>query len=338
MFGGMTGSGNPPPASPPPSTTTPRSWAERSRVLRCVIAVVFVAGALAYFLFADPRVCTDRLVGDTTETVEVCERPSAGDPALVAAAVLLLLLLAPDLTEASVVGLISVKRQVAETRAAVADAAVEQAETRALVSNIRAEIVQNQNLQSRQEQTVAVNIGGRDMLQALSRYAATPLERGGTGKGSEITSADAEQVFGEDVASWRTAIATRTFDALPDLFTPPWGDGAVLALVRSEGGWERVFATGAVDASTAELHLVSCGLLDRVASEGVPAAEPSAALPVAAAPALNAAGRAVATLGIVLPEGTAASDDVLLGAELERAAGILGRVMIDVLGLDTDTP
>jgi hypothetical protein len=307
-------------------------------VLRCVIAAVFVAAALAYLLVADPRVCTDRLVGDTRESVEVCERPSAGDPAVVAAAVLLLLLLAPDLTEASVVGLISVKRQVAETRAAVADNAAEQAETRALVSSIRAELVQNQNLHSRQEQTVAVNIDGRDMLQALSRYAAAPLEGDGTAKGSETTPADAEQAFGKDVASWRTAIATRTFDALPDLFTPPWGDGAVLALVRSEGGWERVFATGAVDASTAELHLVASGLLDRVASEGVPAAEPAAALPVAAAPALNAAGRAVATLGIVLPEGTAASDDVLLGAELERAAGILGRVMIDVLGLDTDTP
>jgi len=252
-----------------------------------------------------------------------------------------LFLLAPDLSEASVAGLVTIKRQVEEAKAdaarAQADAATAHAELSALQAVVaRAELSATQQVSAQQHTTINPGGGIVEVLEWMSKNdrLVTAAEK----QPSEPKPPNDDVDERPAVAEARVAIANRAFEALPAMLPRVWADGTVLGVV--DGDPRVVYTVGPIAADEAEARLEASGLLASAASTGRPvAAERTDKTPaMAAAPALNAEGRQVGTFAVVTALGEDAPLDAELGAQLEQAANAFARIVVDLLRLDDDSP
>ena len=255
---------------------------------------------------------------------------------------IVLLLMAPDLGEASIGGVITVRRQLEEAKAGAARAQADAAEVRGEIAGLqaavaRAELVATQQLSAQQHTTVTAGTDTVAVLEWLSAkvglgVTGEPDRRGG----SADMSGGTEDL--PDVAEARVAIANRAFEAISGMLPPGWASGTLVGIV--EGEPRVLYVTGASPARDPEEQLEQAGVLHSAALTGRPAGVEGTneAPALAAAPVLNAAGRRVGMLGVVAHPDAAAGFDPALGAQLEQAAEAFARIVIDLLRLHDDGP
>lgn len=316
---------SPPSAAPPGSrAAASRDWAGRTRVLRWICALAVVVLAIVALAAGWADVCSDN--GSS------CRPVRAGDGLTIAVALLLVLLAAPDVVEASVAGLFSVRTRLdeQEERLAALDAQL------AAVASASA-------------------VGGGAVVQVLSGVATGAYAAGGV---EPAAARAAVSRSGGTVDLARFLAAELLIGGLGDLGAGLLA-GANLRLYLPEDGG-RLLLPVLHQPSThadADVWRAGEGAVGRAWSTGAPIALRGAAvqddvrdLPperrrryaglqeVVAVPVVNAAGRPI---GVLSASSQAADADLADGDtrdELIAAAEVLARLLVDLLAWADDRP
>lgn len=311
-------------------------------LLAALVGVALVASDWA-------RVCSDALTGGG-QVVTTCHAPQATDAVVVAYVLFVLLLLGPDLAEAGVPGLFTLRRRVDEH------------ESRLETEEDRRELLESQllSLSARMEQaaTAAAQAVGVD---ALNIYVSGDETAGYAAADRPVEDVGVARAGGAAVVVDRVSRARYT---AADLFirrlrSHPGGplEGSTLHLYlldetgmmlvpafeadRSGGGsgWWQV-GQGIVGRAWRDREaLVARGAEILQGLEHLPPArrEQYAGLAVlAAVPVLNAAGRPIAVLSASAPDPATALDRPEGVEALVTHADAIARIIVDLLGWESD--
>jgi hypothetical protein len=275
------------------------------------VAVV-VAGVL-FVLLGDPRVCRNALPEAAKEAVRVCDPPALTDVPVVALALIVLLLLAPDLGETGIAG-VTVKRLAEEAKA---DAATARADVAAVRLTVTQQMHQAATASSTAHATTVVQAGEAAVLTALAELGllrgADPVQRG-----SPDTPAAAPHRLPVAPGAEHALLLSESLDRARALLPPEWQDGTFLGVVG-----DLTLLAGA-ELPSAVLDRVLSAPTGAVASAGAgryavtPATKTRAA--VVAAPVWSSAGSPIAVVAVVLPPGLVVPDDAAV--DLAAAAAV----------------
>ena len=312
----------------------PFSWVRRG-----LAAAIVVGGLLA---IGTDRVHTCEQKQSVFGTVAtVCHPPHLDDPLVVGGIVLALLLLLPDLAEFSVPGLVTLKLRLREQEARTEA-------TTAELEAIRVQIAHLSASSSSDSSSVATQI------VHLYPPAATGLQTATLA--AELPEQAAESASSHLLASARlltgeTAMTALIDEASEDLGGPtlhvymPNSAGLLLPVDEPErspddAGWPtgvgvvgQAWLTGQVESRRSpDLHRDSEQLPEHRRSwyTGLRV--------VTAIPVLNAAGRVIAVLSAASDDDAMPLDEQPAVERLILAASLVARVLVDLLGWETDAP
>jgi hypothetical protein len=204
-----------PAAQPPePPERERRVWnavkADYGRLPRWAAAFVVLLGCSWGLLDSRFSVCDVETKSEKAEitVTQTCDQPSVSDAGVVAVALLIILLLAPDMSEIGVFG-VSIKRRLeaTEAKASESEAEVGRLETRLLIQSSRIESL-SQNLASASAQATGNTVLiGEEFLQKIS--ADLPRKAEAFKQGAEREPSITAEQLANVVAAPDPALATR---------------------------------------------------------------------------------------------------------------------------------
>ncbi len=316
-----------------PDLVTALAWARRG------LAVLIVLVAAAVLAAGHGRVCTDVLTQSGT-VVPTCRPPTVGDGVVVAFALLVLLLLIPDLAEFGVPGLLTLKRRVAEQESAMATEREHRELLAAEIDSIQASL--SAAAASARSGSVGVLVMSPNQTADLAAGERPPLVPTAAVTQARYNAAETlMRRLRADPGELLTGCTLHLY--LPDeeqrlLVTMLEGD---LAEARYGGeGWAigqgivgRVFRDGdAIVARGADI-LVELDNLPEIRRERY-----HGLAVVVAVPVVNANDRVVAVLSAHASDPASPLDSPEGLAQLLALAEVLARVLVDLLGWATDAP
>lgn len=200
---------------------TTSTLAARTRVARYLIALSVVLGGIGVLLLGDPRVCRQELPAQGTKAAEVCAPPAATDTATLAVLAAVLLLLAPDLSEAGIAG-VTLKRAVEEAKAEAATARADAAAVRLSVTQLH----QHAAATSTAQATTVVQSGEAGLIEALAKIGllrGVPPTRG---------AAPARAAPGQEsvVDTMRALLVSEQVERARDLLPERWRPGTFVGI------------------------------------------------------------------------------------------------------------
>lgn len=134
------------PTRPPPAT---RSNGQRAvLVIRRALIVVLLFGSAVLLVDGHAQQCRDAAVGDTSETITLCEPLTATSPEVLLVLLLVGLLLLPELSELEIAGVLTLKRAVEQAQSDAGEAKAEATEAKQALTQVAAQVSQLQAVQS----------------------------------------------------------------------------------------------------------------------------------------------------------------------------------------------
>ena len=149
------------------------------KVVRWTLALLVLAACVGGLLTSTFSVCnveTATTKGEETVTKKTCDGPTVTDAGVVAVALLIVLLLSPDMSEVGIFG-VSLKRRLeaAETKAASSEAKVDKLESQLQVQNLRVDTL-SQNLASASATGIGQLIINGDQIQRVDSAMAEKVK------------------------------------------------------------------------------------------------------------------------------------------------------------------
>lgn len=141
------------PARPPAGTRSNGEWAVL--VIRRALIVVLLVGSAVLLVNGHAQQCRDAAVGDTSETITLCEPLTATSPEVLLVLLLVGLLLLPELSELEIAGVLTLKRAVEQAQSDAGEAKAEATEAKQALTQVAAQVSQ---LQAVQKQSVSVTV------------------------------------------------------------------------------------------------------------------------------------------------------------------------------------
>jgi hypothetical protein len=313
------------------------------RWLRRGLAAALLLGGWVLIATDRIQVCDEQLSRGGA-AVSVCHPPRIDDPIVIGDLLAVLLLLAPELTEFSVPGLIALKLRVKQQQVATES-------TAATVETLRQHVMNLTNSNSSASNAmVTTNLVVNSAAQSGDETAALSA-------GPDVASLLDEPAIDSRVISARLLLGEQV---LPYLFTSaghqlgddvelhlymPNDDGILLPVDEpgrdvDDAGWPP--GVGVVGMAWVSRSLVvGRGAELRSAVDALPAPRQARYADievVAAVPVRNGADRPIAVLSAASRNPGATLDDAAARAQLSVTASLCARVLIDVLGWDDETP
>jgi hypothetical protein len=312
------------------------SLAERTRGLRWAIVVVLALAAVTLVAAGVVSVCEQLLSAGGT-AVEVCRAPRLDDALTLSFILMLLALLAPDVAEAGVPGLFSLRSRLEAQEEMLH---VEVSAREALESRLTA--IQAQITRTSAQATVTVVSG-----EGTARYAA------GEDAGQEAAADDGHDPLVDGARYLGAELVLAHLDALGSgslhgvnlrLYLPD-ERGEVLSPVLREpvadNGESWRSGEGVVGRAWADnAFVVARGSEVMSGLERLPARRPryrQLAI-VVAVPVRNAHGRPIAVLSASSRDSESGLDSPEAAGDLFGAAAVCARVLVDLLGWASDAP
>ncbi len=271
-----------------------------------VLALV-VAGVTIWLLAAGvPTVCRDAVAGD--QVVRVCEPMDVTDVRVWVFALLLALLVFPELSELELGGVITLRRRLAELREDATDLRSELAHIRTqahAAAQASAATRSDIHVDVRQEQTGAA-------LAEVGQRADGPFDRD------------------EEAGAYRQLALTAGLVGLTQLFLVGRDQTTLVGFtLGDDGGFEAThFTSGVTDD---ELRVVS-ELVDEARVSGTTVTAQGEGLDAVALAVVD--GRVVGALALLVRGGAAVESHQLdeVGAALQVAAAAYSRLLVDLVG------
>jgi hypothetical protein len=311
------------------------SFAERTRGARWALVILLALAAVALVAADAVSVC-EQIVSARDTPVTVCRPPRSGDAVTLSFLALLLALLAPDLAEAGVPGLFTLRSRLAaqEERLAL------EIEHREILES-RLTAVQAQVTRTSAQATVTVVSG-----EATARYAGAGYGEAGEPPVHDAVVDAARYLGAELLLGHLDAIGSGSLRGVNLRLYLPDDAGDVLAPVLRESPEDdsEVWRRG-------EGVVGQCWQRDEiVVARGPEVREGLSALPprrsrrysllaiVVAVPVRNAEGRPIGVLSASSRDPDSGLDSPEAAGDLFGAAAVCARILVDLLGWANDQP
>jgi hypothetical protein len=307
--------------------------APRTRAVRWGLVVVLAVAAVALAATGVLEVCAESLAG--SEIVQTCRPPRAGDGVMLAMAVLVAVLLAPDVSEVALGGVLTLRSRLD----------LHERELSSLGSRL-------ESVQSQVARASSQAIGGGAFVQVISgvqtgRYASPPRDAG-----VPPGSVDQARYLAADLLlSHLGDLGSALLDGANLRLYLPSGDGSVLEPVLDPplvggggsprpGGDAWRAGEGVVGRAWSEGNIVLArGEEVLTGLERLPAARRDRYRELAvivALPVINTAGHAVGVLSASSRDAASGLDTEDSIDELVAASQLVARILIDLLGWADD--
>ena len=327
-----------------------RLWPTRFDLGRRGVALLVVLVAVALVASGRGRVCAESVTG-AGAVVSTCRAPQATDGVVLGFGLLVLLLLAPDLAEVGVPGLFTLRRRVEEHESRLENEVDRRELLELEVASVVARLTQVASARAVGVDALNIYVSGdetADFAAADRPITGLPPPRAAVGPAVVVDRVSRARYTAADlfIRRMRAHPGGALDGASLHLYLP---DETGLMLVP-------VFEADRAGRGSGEWWPVGQGLVGRawrdrdiLTARGPEVLEGTADLPaerreryaglslVAAVPVLNAAGRPIAVLGAAATDPASRLDAPEAVEELVTHADAIARILVDLLGWETDT-